>query len=419
MLAHIESCSLHNNGVGSSAMGSALTLIAADVTNHSHTISNVNFFDNGYAFEHGLYSTASFPIIALYSLSVDIINCSFVSNCGNALFIADSSVHFSGNNYFGGNTGNKGAAMYLDQGSKIHLLHTLVTFEENHANFTGGAIYIATAEYFKPTCPFAYPVSSTLNFLNNTAVFAGDAVYGGQLDQIIVTDNKRCITILKRHSHFEQPNNLSLISSQQSRVCLCKDIIPDCLNIFSTKRVYPGEEFNLSVVAVGQNFGTTTGFVYAQLLQEREGTSLGQLQHFQLVHQYQCNHPSYTIYSRHEKEILVLTATVTVIQVYGDNTTVQASISEYNRYNRSYIPKDLLQFPVYINVTLRRCPPGFKLTDSPPYKCECSNRLQRLQGKYKVTCLINTQQVERSGTVWIGFDNKTNNGSEVDVIYSK
>ena len=206
-----------------------------------------------------------------------------------------------------------------------------------------------------------------LYFQNNTAGSAGDVLYGGDLDQSIV-NNTHCITLFKHHSYFEQPNNLSLISSQQSRVCLCKNKMPDCLSIFSGRYVYPGEELNLSVVAVGQNFGTTNGFVYAQLLQEREGSSLGQLQSFQLVHQHQCNVLPYTIFSRREKEILVLTATVTVVQVYGDNSTVQSNIDMYNKYNRSYIPKELLQFPVYINVTLRRCPPGFKLTDSAPYK---------------------------------------------------
>lgn len=38
------------------------------------------------------------------------------------------------------------------------------------------------------------------------------------------------------------------------------------------------------MVAVGQSFGTTTGFVYAQLMPEGEGSSSGQLQHFQLAH---------------------------------------------------------------------------------------------------------------------------------------
>ena len=143
---------------------------------------------------------------------------------------------------------------------------------------------------------------------------------------------------------------LHVISSQASRACLCKSKMPNCLHIFSTEFVYPGEELNLSVVAVGQNFGTTSGYVHAQLLQGTANTSLGE-------HQHQCNILPYTIYSRRKKEILVLTATVTVIQDYGDNKTVQDSIIVYNESNRSHVPKDLLQFPVYVNVTLKKCPP--------------------------------------------------------------
>ena len=226
-----------------------------------------------------------------------------------------------------------------------------------------------------------------------------------------------CIEILKRSSQFEQPSNISVIFSQGSRVCLCKSKMPNCLRIFSTEFAYPGEELKLSVVAVGQNFGTTSGYVYAQLLQGTANTSLGELQHFQLV-QHQCNILPYTIYSRHKKEILVLTATATVIQDYGDNKTVQDSIKEYNESNHTYIPKDLLQCPVYANVTLQQCPPGFQLTDYPPYKCECTDRLQHLRGKYKVTCLINTQQVERSESLWIGFVTNTSNSSEADIVVS-
>ena len=228
-----------------------------------------------------------------------------------------------------------------------------------------------------------------------------------------------CIEIFKQNSQFEQPNNMSVISSQASRVCLCESKMPNCLHIFSTESAYPGEELNLSVVAVGQNFGTTSGYVHAQLLQGTANTSLGKLQHFQLVHQHQCNILPYMIYSRRKKEILVLTATAIVILDYGDNKTVQDSIIVYNESNRSHVPKDLLQFPVYVNVTLKKCPPGFQLTDSPPYRCDCTDRLQHLQGKYKVTCFINTQQMERSGTVWIGFVMNTSNSSEVDIVYSK
>ena len=419
MILHVENCSLHNCDKSPfPLLGSALTLIGGPERNQSHKLTNVSFTGNGYFPTPELFTNGSSATAMISLAVVDISNCHFISNDGNALYVYQSHVYLFGHNYFGHNTGHQGAAMSLGRGAKIHLIHSIVTFEGNHADFTGGAIQIFGTDRKSPACPFAFPISSTLHFINNSAKNAGDVLYGGDLDQSMV-NNTHCITLFKHHSHFEQPNNLSLISSQQSRVCLCNEKTPDCLIIFSVRRAYPGEELNLSVVAVGQNFGTTTGFIYAQLLQGREGSSLGQLQHFQLVHQHQCNLLPYTIYSRRGKEILVLTAAVKVVQVYGDNATVQANIDKYNEYNRSYVPKDLLQFPVYVNVTLQKCPPGFQLTDSPPYKCECTDRLQHLQGKYKVTCLINTQQVERSGTVWIGFDNNTNNGSEAEVIYSK
>ena len=46
---------------------------------------------------------------------------------------------------------------------------------------------------------------------------------------------------------------------------------PDCLNIFKTIQTnghgpYPGQTIHISAVVVGQNFGTVSGAVYAQLI---------------------------------------------------------------------------------------------------------------------------------------------------------
>ena len=382
MLLHAENCSLHNN-IGANPLGGAMNIISNEYDNQTHTLTNVSFSGNGFVQVHEAFTISSAPTLLIFWSSVDIINCHFVSNQGNALFIYNSSIRFFGYNYFGYNTGYQGAAMYLGQGAEIQLILTLVVFERNHANLTGGAIHIAGGGDTS-RCPFAYPIFSTLNFSNNVAGVAGDAVYGGDLDQSYVFhygNTYPCIEILKQNSHFEQPNNLSVISSRASRVCLCKSKVPTCLTIFSNESAYPGEEFKLSAVAVGQNFGTTTGYVHAQLLQGTDNASLGELQNFQLVHQHQCNLLPYTIYSKRKKEILVLTAKTTVVYVYGNKTSVNKSIQEYNENKHSYMPEDLLQFPVYINVTLRQCPPGFNLTDFPPYKCECSKRFQHLQGK--------------------------------------
>ena len=73
-------------------------------------------------------------------------------------------------------------------------------------------------------------------------------------------------------------------------------------------------------------------------------------------------------------------------------------------YNKSEgdqtsITQNIYEFPVYINISLRVCPPGFKLTTDRPYRCDCDKLLRKL---LRVKCHIQDQTVERSGLVWVG-----------------
>ena len=88
------------------------------------------------------FSITFAPTLFIQSSTVNITNCQFIANQGRALYVDNSSVHLLGHNYFGYNTGYQGAAMYLGQGAEIQLILTLVMFEGNHANATGGAIII-------------------------------------------------------------------------------------------------------------------------------------------------------------------------------------------------------------------------------------------------------------------------------------
>ena len=181
----------------------------------------MSFIGNGYEPTPELYSNGSSAAAVVSVSLVDTSNCQFISNDGNALHVSEGQVHIFGHNYFGHNTGHQGAAMSLGRGAKIHMIHSIVKFEGNHADFTGGVIQIFGTDPILPACPFAFPVSSTLHFINNSAENAGDVLFGGHLDQSIVNRyNKCCVTLFRHHSNFEQPNNLSLIPSQQSQVCV-------------------------------------------------------------------------------------------------------------------------------------------------------------------------------------------------------
>ena len=64
-------------------------------------------------------------------------------------------------------------------------------------------------------------------------------------------------------------------------------------------------------------------------------------------------------------------------------------------------PKEIYGDPVYINIFLRPCPPGFFLSKHPPFKCDCNQLMQHIPG---VKCHIQDQTISRSGLVWISTD---------------
>ena len=395
---------------------SALSICGAETQTY-HLIINVNFSENGESVAN--YTTSNSPTLLVSTSLLIITDCQFISNKGNALYLHHSQVGLAGYIYFGNNTGFQGAAINLDTEFLINPTFAIIIFENNHAEFTGGAINIANTS---TTCPFKYPIFSKLVFHKNTAGRAGDAIYGGNFDQVLVRGIFRCIEILRNYSVFEPPTSLSVISSNPSRVCFCNATgWPDCLQIFHNQNVYPGETFTLPVVAVGQNFGTATGYVYAQLLllfNASQESSLGNLQHFQQVTQRRCNSLTYNLYTNNTEKVVVLalTATADVVQDYLSNSTVQELISSYNKLNRSYIPKQLLHIPVYVNIHFKSCPPGFNLTGSPP-ECSCIHSLLGING---VKCHISRKQLERSGTVWIGYDNNSSNqNNSIPVLFSK
>ena len=163
--------------------------------------------------------------------------------------------------------------LYVDTNSNIQYTQAIVVFSFNTADYTGGAIQIIDKNPDNPACPLNRLLSPEINdsgiiFISNYAKSGGYDIYGGNLDEAIVFQNLlRCIELVNQSTTHVFPS-LSSISSKPSRVCLCNiesEPIPECLKVFDSREAYPGEDITLSVVAVGQNFGTSGGFVNAQL----------------------------------------------------------------------------------------------------------------------------------------------------------
>ena len=243
------------------------------------------------------------------------------------------------------------------------------------------------------------------------------------------TCTNSCLLEFKCLSEVISPSSLSLISSRPSRVCLCNDTTGhhDCLFVFDTTPhvVYPGETIHLSAVVVGQDFGTVAGSVYAQLLHQPKTSDdyqphIESWQHTQGVTQRHCNQVSFTIFSHADEVVeLVLTSYNQSLSVKPTMNTVESSIAQYREYleDRQAFPTDLLEIPVYINITVLPCPMGFSLTGV-QLMCGCSDHLARLS---KVTCSIQNQTVRREGSVWVGAytQHKDGNVSSFEVYTSQ
>ena len=218
--------------------------------------------------------------------------------------------------------------------------NTHILFINNYANHVGGAIYTENTRIdikndhincFLWIVGFHYcsELSSkhlSLTFINNTAQNGGDAIYGGSLHYCnaatCFVKNLPYFSDLKGSSIFifdywnivsyEVPSsssNLSLVSSEPTHVCLCKDGEPDCFTVFTNHTCYPGETFIVSAVVVGQGFGTIDGSMYArfQKLNTSPLATFNELQQSQLANHKICTKLLYTVLSANEKEVMTYT----------------------------------------------------------------------------------------------------------------
>ena len=121
--------------------------------------------------------------------------------------------------------------------------------------------------------------------------------------------------------------------------------------------IIPGETFNIPIVVVGQDFGVTTGQIYASFLwlKSNDEPFLHQKPYNQWI-TAKCSNASYTVYSGRQHEILYLQTTPRKVEKYGNRKIIQDSISTLKT---GCINPNLLETPVFVNITHLECPKGF------------------------------------------------------------
>ena len=332
-------------------------------------------------------------VITVYESTLTITDCTFTGNKMSSIKAFSSNLTLSGKVLFHNNIALSGTALIFAKNSLLIITDSSnIHFQNNHAINYGGVLYISTEESYETSMTlqditefngggsllasrtecFVHVEGSRsharLTFINNTAGKGGDVLYGG-LVALGYDGDWNCLHSFKNVSNMSQQSGLSLISSAPSRVCLCNETgQPDCLTVADPEPlvIYPGQTISIPAVVTGQDFGTTTGSVFAQFLRTPHTTDFIDMEprHSIAVKHSQCSDLEYTIFSQGEEfeAVLVLTADnkeISHIMNKEDNQEVTNTWETLSKEPNNYktLARDIICD--FINFTVR--PPKFTI----------------------------------------------------------
>ena len=349
-----------------------------------------------------------------------------------------TTVVLQGNINFIGNQGESGGAiaLYDDSYIELHPL-TSIVFNFNSAKRNGGAIYVSTAQkhssfiydkgrlfvsfftdlqsqcFFRPLTVQVLQTTQ-VTFDNNSAGWSGKDIYGGSIDTCILPNTISVILGIEVFRDLFKFASNHTITSDPTRVCICENMQPNCYNSVLEIQLFPGQEFPISVAAVGQLNGTTPGTVYANIRHEdnenSEFTKLPAFQRTNLISE-SCTEVTYTPLSEKQRATLVLTVKPN-LPTFSDQEVKETAqgakvVSEDTRGMQF---PTFFVLPVHIAIAFKPCPLGFVLSEG---SCNCTEVLQ----KHNLSCDITTQTVHKDPNMWIGTV-QVSNATEVIVVHS-
>ena len=298
-----------------------------------------------------------------------------------------------------------GGGVYFGLKSTLSILpNTIVYWENNHAS-TGGAIHVADAspESYctsiakfvpKEECFFRLPGQNLSNgidvqlvFKNNFAGGGGSMLYGGAIDNCILTgldsNSSGKVFDMIVHNNDTDDNTTSTISSDPLYICYCENDLPDCsdFHYHFARTVYPGETFQVSVVAVGQRNGTVPSKVISIIL--NYPSHLPNSQHLQQANKT-CTKLNYTVLSLSQYVIVAL------------------------RPAENRCPAFALTYTtLFVSVPLHQnCPPGLSISGSKK-SCVCESRLTHYTNSCTITNGVGRVTRKSGQQFWIGYDNQS------------
>ena len=379
------------------------------VIDMNHVISNTLFVNN---------TSNLNGIVHIQNTLVTLDNCIFVKSKGTAVRANNSVITLEGVNEFSENTGREGGGLSLVE-SRIRLMpNSTTTLFGNKADYGGGIFaipvnYRNTVQLYPVVkqnfvlCTLILPTDNMtllkkmnikIKLENNTAHVAGDSIFNGAYDGCyFVRGFKYPITLIfrffnenllnvfdvKRSSQFE-------IASLPTKLCTCGRKSEQCIK--TQVNVFPGEIFNISLVALGKLNGTTPVFVAGRTCLHYSNFS-------------KCNH-DYQSEIGHGGGEQPLSRVCTNIS-YSVNSPGDKVDIEIKIRNLIQVTPLLGQYfdsestsPMIVEVNLLPCPIGFELAVGTRNErfCECVDYLT----KAGIVCNINTAEILCPDHKWVG-----------------
>ena len=315
------------------------------------------------------------------------------------LFEANSAYYYYGD----------GGAMSLLASSKLILVPSLnVSFIKNHANNAGGALYIKDLQcllgslvpiecFISIQNSHATTRDILLHFEYNSAGSAGSILYGGQLNKCRLYYRTNYTTMIDRCGTSASYNysddalglfmNMSRImsesatniSSQAEKIKFCQgDDILQYRRSRSDINLYPGEQFSIRVIALGQSGSPVPTTVFNQnQYPGDECYIISPSSH--PIYNGSCTNITFKVISVEENYC----GSWTMIKLYPENPC-QSRVDGLS---------------VYINIL--PCPIGFHLLDG---RCTCNDKLQKFTHNCKIDDSIGV--IERTkNNFWISLIN--------------
>lgn len=298
------------------------------------------------------------------------------------------------------NRGPSGGGILLCQNAVMYLrTRTTITIRNNSVQHAGGGISVENlCLQTRPPCFFQFENLNTsqdietikIHLYNNTALYAGHNLFGGEVDYCYMQDNPKFTQpSLNTTEVFYKIFNLSnaynplSVTSIPRHICFCENNKTNCVPRVGKISVYPGERFVIPVTVVGQLDGEIPGSVRVwmenQAYDVQDFFSGVQVQKVSRA----CSNLTYTFCSNLSR---------LVIKLGVENT---GDISGYERSSHF--------FRRNFDISFKECPRGFKLIRITKYmyKCDCAFKAQLPD----ISCNIRTKSITKhSGKRWIGYD---------------